>query len=76
MQRTEHDYKVEIVARRLRQYEIARMLGISEQALSKFLCGHGKLQPEQEQKLATILGLPYQSAEPVMVGDQEDISQC
>jgi hypothetical protein len=52
------------------------MLGISEQALSKFLCGHGKLQPEQEQKLATILGLPYQSAEPVMVGDQEDISQC
>jgi transcriptional regulator with XRE-family HTH domain len=70
---TASDYKVAIVAKRLRQYEIARLLGVSEQALSKFVCGHGKLQPEQEQKLAMILGLTDHSAIPALVGDQEGL---
>lgn len=73
VQQIGRNYKLAIVASGLRQYEIARELGVSEQALSKFLCGHGKLQPEQEQKLATILGLTDHSAVPVLVGDHEGL---
>lgn len=43
------------------QYEVARKIGVSEQALSKFLRGHGMLQPEKVQELVALLGVPEEA---------------
>jgi hypothetical protein len=58
------DLKVAIVQSGRHQYEIARALGVSENALSKFIRGHGTLRPEYVEKLYTILGLKDTAKEP------------
>jgi transcriptional regulator with XRE-family HTH domain len=59
------DLKVAIIRSGRHQYEIARAIGVSENALSKFICGHGTLRPEHLEKLNTLLGLKNAANEPV-----------
>ena len=49
--------KVAIIRSGRHQYEIARELGITENALSKFVRGHGQLPPEKVRALACLLDL-------------------
>ena len=51
------DIKLAIVRSGRQQYEIAQLIGVSESVLSKFIYERGKLWPEQETKLAELLGL-------------------
>jgi cyanate lyase len=51
------DIKLAIVKSGRPQYDIARELGVPESTLSKFVWGYGTLRPEQERKLAELLGL-------------------
>lgn len=54
---TRLDLKVAIVRSGLRQYEVARTIGVSENSLSKFICGHGTLRSEHLEKLHALLGV-------------------
>jgi hypothetical protein len=49
--------KLAIVRSGKPQWQIAQAIGVSEHALSKFVCGHGKLRAESEQKLIALLEL-------------------
>jgi transcriptional regulator with XRE-family HTH domain len=53
------EIKAAIIRRGRYQYEVARELGVSENALSKFLRGHGTLRPDQIARLPVILGLEH-----------------
>ena len=59
------DLKIAIIRSGRHQYEIARTLGASENALSKFIRGHGTLRPEHVEKLYALLGLKDTANEPV-----------
>jgi DNA transposition AAA+ family ATPase len=50
------DVKLAIVKSGRPPWQIAQQIGVSENALSKFVRGHGSLRPEQERKLAELLG--------------------
>ncbi len=68
------DLKVAIIRSGRHQYEIARAIGVSENALSKFICGHGILRPEHLEKLNTLLGLKNAANEPVCTAaDEADV---
>jgi len=48
----------ELIKRRgFRQYEIARLLGVHESLLSKYVIGARKLNEERKEKLAKILNV-------------------
>jgi predicted XRE-type DNA-binding protein len=49
--------KLEIIKSGKPQWQIAQAVGVSEHALSKFVRGHGKLRPKDEQKLIKLLEL-------------------
>jgi len=51
------DVKVAIGRSGRPQYAIAQELGVAETALSKYVRGRGRLRPEQERRLAELLGL-------------------
>jgi predicted transcriptional regulator len=51
------EIKAAIIRRGRYQYEVARELEVSENALSKFLRGHGTLRPDQIARLTVIIGL-------------------
>ncbi len=55
------DIKLAIVKSGQYQYHLARQIGVSEQALSKFLRGHGTLPTEKVQQLVGLLGLPMEA---------------
>ena len=55
------DIKLAIVKSGRYQYDLARTIGVSEQALSKFLRGHGMLPPEKVQELVALLGVPEEA---------------
>jgi hypothetical protein len=61
---THLDIKIAIIRSGRHEYEIARTLGVSENALSKFIRGHGNLRPEQVDKLFELLGLRKAAYEP------------
>ena len=61
------DLKVAIVQSGRHHYEIARAIGVSENALSKFIRGHGTLRPEHVEKLNTLLGLKNAADESICI---------
>lgn len=66
------EIKIAIIKTGQPQYQIAQALGVSEYALSKFIRGRGKLQPEQEARLTALLKLRDSSADAVAAGTQGD----
>ena len=56
------EIKVAVVKSGRHQYEIARELGVSENALSKFIRGHGTLPLEKVRELTTLLRLDDEEA--------------
>ena len=55
------EIKLAIVRSGRPQYAIAHELGVPESRLSKFVRGYGTLRPEQERRLAELLGLREES---------------
>jgi hypothetical protein len=51
------DFKLAILKTGRFQYEIAQEANLSEGRLSRFLRGREHLRPEEEAKLASVLGL-------------------
>ncbi len=52
-----------ILRRGYRQYEVARMAGIPETILSRYIIGARDLSDERKQKLAEILGVEKEDIE-------------
>jgi plasmid maintenance system antidote protein VapI len=65
------DIKVAILKSGRQQYQIAQAIGVSEYRLSRYVHGRAKLQPDQEAKLAEMLGLQDKSSCPVAAGNQQ-----
>jgi len=51
------DFKIAILKSGKHQFEIAHEANLSEGRLSRFLRGREQLRPEEEAKLAAILGV-------------------
>ena len=54
---TRLDYRLAIVRRQLRQYEVAQLAGLHESTLSAFLSGRVRLKRDQVARLQQVLGL-------------------
>lgn len=56
------DIKVAIVKSGSLQYQVAQAIGVSENALSKYIRGHGQLPLDKVNQLTALLGLDKEEA--------------